>query len=145
MSARHREGLHVGYPNSLIQPVDTLGFATPGPNLRCKSEIGPERSFGLALKPTVKEEESPGTTSHVCQPSQQFILNAGPASYSLQLPTPSSPGVVIGQKLKLDSDPCYPAPNTYTIPGTVGRGLAKSFGTKSDTDTGILCQMALLS
>ena len=25
LSARHREGLHAGYPNSLINPVDTLG------------------------------------------------------------------------------------------------------------------------
>ncbi len=25
MSARHREGLHAGYPNFLVQPVDTLG------------------------------------------------------------------------------------------------------------------------
>lgn len=25
VSARHREGLHVGYPNGMIQPVDTLG------------------------------------------------------------------------------------------------------------------------
>ena len=25
LSARHREGIHAGYPNSLIAPVDTLG------------------------------------------------------------------------------------------------------------------------
>ena len=25
VSARHREGLHAGYPNMLVQPVDTLG------------------------------------------------------------------------------------------------------------------------
>lgn len=25
LSARHREGIHVGYPNSLIAPVDTMG------------------------------------------------------------------------------------------------------------------------
>ena len=25
MSARHREGIHAGYPNALVQPVDTLG------------------------------------------------------------------------------------------------------------------------
>ena len=27
LSARHREGIHAGYPNSLIAPVDTLGQA----------------------------------------------------------------------------------------------------------------------
>ena len=25
LSARHREGIHAGYPNALIAPVDTLG------------------------------------------------------------------------------------------------------------------------
>lgn len=55
MSARHREGVHVGYPNSLVQPVDTLGFATPGPTLWRESERGTERIFGLALKRSVKE------------------------------------------------------------------------------------------
>ena len=46
MSARHRDGVHVGYPNSLIQPVDTLGFATPGPDLWLESERGREKTFG---------------------------------------------------------------------------------------------------
>lgn len=26
LSARHREGIHIGYPNSLIAPVDTMGW-----------------------------------------------------------------------------------------------------------------------
>lgn len=60
MSARHREGLHVGYPNSLIQPVDTLGFSTPGPSLWREPERGAEKSFGLALKPAEMDEEGPG-------------------------------------------------------------------------------------
>ena len=45
MSARHRDGVHVGYPNSLIQPVDTLGFATPGPNLQQQSHWGIGKTF----------------------------------------------------------------------------------------------------
>lgn len=53
VSARHREGLHVGYPNSLIQPVDTMGFCTPGPSLWRESERKGEKTFGLSLKPAI--------------------------------------------------------------------------------------------
>ena len=60
MSARHREGLQVGYPNPLVQPVDTLGFATPGPALWRESERGAKKTFGLALKPALKDDEGPG-------------------------------------------------------------------------------------
>lgn len=54
MSARHRDGLHVGYPNSLIQPVDTMGFATPGPTLQRKRERGTSAKFARL---TFKEYE----------------------------------------------------------------------------------------
>lgn len=60
MSARHRQGLQVGYPNLLVQPVDTLGFATPGPALWRESERGVKKTFGLALKPALKDNKGPG-------------------------------------------------------------------------------------
>lgn len=60
LSARHREGVHAGYPNPLIQPVDTHGFETPGPSVWRGSERGVEKSFGIALKPAKLEAESPG-------------------------------------------------------------------------------------
>ena len=65
MSARHRDGLHVGYPNSLIQPVDTLGFATPGPSLQRKAERGPSAKFArLAFTEYEKRKRpSDGTDS----------------------------------------------------------------------------------
>lgn len=66
LSARHREGVHVGYPNSLIQPADTLGFATPGPDLWRESERGPERTFGLSLQSPLKEEDEDGPGMSHC-------------------------------------------------------------------------------
>ena len=60
LSARHRDGVHAGYPNPLIQPVDTHGFETPGPGLWRNSERGTEKTFGMALKSAKLEAESPG-------------------------------------------------------------------------------------
>ena len=90
LSARHREGIHVGYPNSLIQPADTLGFGTPGPALWREAERGPERTFGFSLKPSPKEEgqHGPGigvyavaTTVYspllcMCRPCKLFSANS---------------------------------------------------------------------
>ena len=48
----------------------------------------------------------------------------------------SVPAPVIGEKLYVDNDPGYPAPNAYDIPETIGTGLKKSFGIKhNDTVT----------
>lgn len=74
MSARHKEGIHAGYPNPLVQPVDTYGrwgivlefilcavtilhrmlcfcagFATPDPNYCPASVRGPEYSCGRTI------------------------------------------------------------------------------------------------
>lgn len=61
-------------------------------------------------------------------------LYIGPAAYNL--PTPMSMGKTIGQKLHIDHELHYPSPNTYTIPETVGTGVAKGFGAKNNVDTG---------
>lgn len=60
---------------------------------------------------------------------------AGPAAYSL--PTPASPGTLIGEKLHTEHDPCYPAPNQYIISDTVCASQAKSFGIKNNLETGV--------
>ena len=65
LSARHREGLHPGHPNQLVQPVDTLGFKTPGPGLWRDSVRGTEKTFGMALKQATQETDGPGTTACV--------------------------------------------------------------------------------
>ena len=83
LSARHREGIHAGYPNALIAPVDTLGmlsktplahninvvcwfnlvgFSTPGPyRFRPESVRGPKHQLGMKLKTDDGESLGPGT------------------------------------------------------------------------------------
>ena len=61
---------------------------------------------------------------------------AGPAAYAVELPTPKSPGKSIGQKLYVDFDSHYPAPNAYSVPDTVAVTPGKTFGIKNDIDTG---------
>ena len=60
LSARHREGVHAGHPNALVQPVDTLGFKTPGPNLWREFETGTGKSLSPALKSDKVDTEGPG-------------------------------------------------------------------------------------
>ena len=93
MSARHREGLHVGYPNSQIQPVDTLGFATPGPNLRQESDRGSGKTFGAHRPCVVKERPHKLFVGHstkcsasvlACNPLQEQPGGPGRTSVSLQ-------------------------------------------------------------
>ncbi|CAI8030026.1 hypothetical protein GBAR_LOCUS17020 [Geodia barretti] len=146
MSARHRDGVHVGYPNSLIQPVDTLGFATPGPNLWRDSERGAEKTFGPHTQCKTRKKPQKLFVGHGKEKCSTANLLAsdppldepgspGPAAYAIQLPTPKSPGKSIGQKLHIDFDLHYPAPNAYTIPDTVATTPGKTFGIKNDIDT----------
>ena len=80
VSARHREGVHAGYPNRMIQPVDTLGkyetgkailcliraykfatgFKTPGPNYWTDSERGPKHVIAATLKKKEADTLGPG-------------------------------------------------------------------------------------
>ncbi|XP_064400830.1 uncharacterized protein LOC135346984 [Halichondria panicea] len=112
MSARHREGLHAGYPNFLVQPVDTLGFATPGPPLtRPDSVRGAQHSMGLKLPGKKMDTVGPGPDSYI-------------------LPKPIPPTALIGEKLDPQRPPDNPAPNTYTLPSTPHEG--KTFGLRSE-------------
>lgn len=111
-SSRHLEGVNAGYPNPLVQPVDTHGFKTPGSCYWPGSVRGPEYSMGNTLK------KSSGET-----------IGPGPAAYTL--PTPCSPTALCGEQLLIPEGSDYPAPNHYDVPGSVGTGQAKTFGTKT--------------
>ena len=52
------------------------------------------------------------------------------------LPIPILPSAYCGERLSVDWDPHYPAPNEYRIPGLVGSGPAKSFGIKTERQNG---------
>ena len=58
----------------------------------------------------------------------------GPSAYALQGDLESVQAPFIGERLYVDNDPRYPAPNAYCIPETVGTGLKKSFGIKQTYD-----------
>lgn len=116
VSDRHRDGIHAGYPNSLVPPVDTHGFSTPGPcEFRPESEWGRRPSIGVQL------EKNDGST-----------IGPGPASYSL--PREQHPAPLIGRRLSTDTDQGFPAPSQYTLPED--SGLARSFGLKATTTRG---------
>ena len=65
--------------------------------------------------------------THIC-------AGAGPAAYSL--PSPAVPVPLCGERLHVDTDLHYPAPNEYSIPETMGTGQVKTFSTKHDLGTG---------
>ncbi|XP_065909420.1 uncharacterized protein [Dysidea avara] len=118
VSSRHKGGINVGPPNSSVQPVDTFGVKTPGPDYRPNSPYwgrGPQHHIGVRLKP--KSAETPGP---------------GPGAYALPSDVDSITGPLIGEQLYRENDPEYPAPNAYDIPETVGTGLKKSFGIMYD-------------
>ncbi|XP_077977745.1 organic cation transporter protein-like [Glandiceps talaboti] len=118
IAARHIDGVKDGHPNSLVQPVDTHGFKTPGPNYRPNSGYwgrGPKKSFGLS-KPAKHETLGPGPAG--------YIVN-GPdskAAYTLAKRLPDTQG----QGWRQASDPCTPGPNAYNIGTTMGKGVAMS-------------------
>lgn len=114
------------------------GFATPGPSYRPASVRGPEYSCGTS---TMKKEEGvtvgPGRIGFYVNITDILLwppLTAGPAVYTLPIPIPPSP--YCGERLSVDWDPHYPAPNAYSIPGLVGSGPAKSFGIKAERQNG---------
>ena len=71
---------------------------------------------------------------NICHINYISFVCTGPAAYNL--PTPTCPGILIGEKLHVEHDPLYPAPNQYTISDSVYNKQAKSFGIKSNIDTG---------
>ena len=154
LSARHREGIHAGYPNALITPVDTLGtlsrntidninpitmfvlvgFSTPGPYLfRPASERGPTHKLGMKLQSDDAETLGPGinidtliTMSHAL-----CTIRTGPAAYNV--PSEIIPAPKIGERLDIDVVPQTPAPNEYHLPSSIKPSEAgKSISTRRE-------------
>jgi len=76
-----------------------------------------------------------GDVLPVCHVDPLYLPPSGPAAYTL--PTPAPPSPYFGKRLSVDWDPHYPAPNVYDVPGLVGSGPAKSFGTKVEGGKGM--------
>jgi len=64
-----------------------------------------------------------------------LIFLKGPTAYTLFSDIKSAKAPLIGEKLYVENDPEYPAPNAYYIPETIGTGLKRSFGIKYDDKT----------
>ncbi|XP_070558598.1 uncharacterized protein [Ptychodera flava] len=118
VASRHLDGVNAGHPGRLVQPVDTHGFRTPGPNYRPNSGYwgrGPKKSFGLS------------------NPSKNQTLGPGPAGYTIRNPK-SMPSYSLAERLTDEqgegwqqvSDACVPGANAYNIGTTVGKGVAMS-------------------
>ncbi|XP_065066592.1 uncharacterized protein LOC135692413 isoform X1 [Rhopilema esculentum] len=103
-----------GPPDSLVQPVDTRGFSTPGP-----AEYHPklaywgdrmEKSFGLS--PKKREPKS----------------LPGPAEYNISRDRTHGPSYSFGTRLKenIVTGSHTPGPGAYQIGTTIGKSVAKS-------------------
>ncbi|XP_022081059.1 sperm-tail PG-rich repeat-containing protein 2-like isoform X2 [Acanthaster planci] len=110
-ASRHLDGVNVGHPNCLVQPVDTHGVQTPS-----SSYYHPEshalndrihKSFGTSRK-TCNKTLGPGPAGYTIQEGQQG------AAYSLSKRLPA--------KWQQVTD--YPAPNVYDVGTTIGTGVA---------------------
>ena len=70
----------------------------------------------------------------VRQTNETPVFTKGPGVYALWRDPESGQAPIIGEKLYVDNDPGYPAPNAYSIPEATGTGLKKSFGIKYNDD-----------
>ncbi|XP_072025656.1 uncharacterized protein [Amphiura filiformis] len=115
--SRHLDGVN-GHPNALVQPVDTHGVQTPGPNVYDPSteDRGHVKSFGSSRK-TVSDTLGPGPAGYTIDESQN-----GP-DYSLSKRLPAA-----WQRV-LDN----PAPNSYDLGTTIGKGVSKSLGARQQS------------
>eukprot|EP00794_Sanderia_malayensis_P006310 gene6310-7032_t len=107
--------LRNGPPDRLVNPVDTIGFGSPGP-----AEYNPRssykrhgvnsQSFGLLLRKKDKTN------------------SPGPAEYNIEKDKANGPLYSFGARLK--SPPvmcdCTPGPGSYQIGTTIGKSVAKS-------------------
>ncbi|XP_033646287.1 sperm-tail PG-rich repeat-containing protein 2-like [Asterias rubens] len=111
IASRHIEGVNVGHPNCLVQPVDTHGVQTPGPNsYNPETDLlnkGIHKSFGIGRKIGNK------------------TLGTGPAGYTIQ-EGQQGPAYSLSKRLpaKWQQVTDYPAPNVYDVGTTIGKGVA---------------------
>ena len=106
LSSRHKHGIIHGYPGTFAQPVDTLGFHTPGPAKYTPhptdSLPGVKKSLGVKL---------PSESAHTCTP--------GAGTYEIISSFDATEvGHQFGRRLGELSMDNSPSPNTYYLPST---------------------------
>ncbi|OWF48748.1 uncharacterized protein LOC110452661 [Mizuhopecten yessoensis] len=128
-SIAHKQSpvIYTGPPNSKVQPADTHGFQTPGPNYRPNSSYwkrGHEKSFGSARNISYTENPGPG----------DYCIKDPPAgvSYSFGSKLPPTPSV------KRATYTESPGPGTYNLGTTIGKATSVSISGKAkETDLGV--------
>ncbi|XP_076102245.1 uncharacterized protein LOC143071653 isoform X2 [Mytilus galloprovincialis] len=89
-----------GPPNNIVQPSDTHGYATPGPNYRPNSRYwtrGQKKSMGAAQKKNIRDGPGPADYS-------VSATYSGP-SYSFGVKLPPAPNIQRIRKLSIASEP----------------------------------------
>lgn len=121
IARRQRSEVYTGPPNSQVQPVDSQGFQTPGPNYRPNSSYfgrGHKKSFGVARTSVWKY--SPGPSDYIVQEKSR-----GPSySFGCKLPPPPS----VQRSINKDS----PSPNTYDVGTTIGKATSVIIASRKD-------------
>ncbi|XP_077864815.1 uncharacterized protein LOC144350617 [Saccoglossus kowalevskii] len=119
-SIASRGKVNAGHPSALVQPVDTHGFQTPGPNYRPNSAYwgrGAKKSLGLS-NPSKHETLGPGPAAYT---RNDVVSNP---AYTLAKRLPRALCQVEGWPSRDASD--TPGPNAYSLDTTVGKGVAMS-------------------
>ncbi|CAH1782578.1 unnamed protein product [Owenia fusiformis] len=118
-----RETVSTGPPDKLVQPVDTHGHNTPGPNHRPNSSYwgrGPKKSIGTRLKEKRVDRPGPGPAEYTIHDLNDPKIEKAGFKYSFGIRFPSP----LQWRLATHDD--SPAPNTYNLGTTVGSAIAKS-------------------
>ncbi|XP_078341322.1 uncharacterized protein LOC111106238 isoform X2 [Crassostrea virginica] len=121
IATKQRSEIYTGPPNSLVQPVDSRGFNTPGPNYRPNSSYfgrGLKKSFGIARSTVWKH--SPGPSEYSIKEKSR-----GPSySFGCKLPPPP----IVQRSINKYS----PAPNTYEVGTTIGKTTSVIIATRKE-------------
>ncbi|XP_071816633.1 uncharacterized protein [Apostichopus japonicus] len=114
VASRHLDGINVGHPSQLVEPVDTHGVLTPGSNHyepQHKGDFGKCTSKSFGSSRNIKSE----------------TLGPGPAAYTIDERDPDK-GHTFAKRLpaKWQKVIDTPAANSYNLGTTIGKGVAMS-------------------
>ncbi|KAI6649478.1 hypothetical protein LOD99_11843 [Oopsacas minuta] len=120
LSDRNKHGIIQGYPSKFAQPVDTLGFQTPGPAEYTPHPTdtipGVKKSFGVVL---------PRESAYTCTP--------GAGSYEIVGSfDDTTAGHNFGRRIEGYTMDIKPSPNKYYLPSTNNKNLSFTMQSKNE-------------
>ncbi|XP_028407902.1 uncharacterized protein LOC114530532 [Dendronephthya gigantea] len=131
IGSRFNEPIILGPPNIAVEPVDTKGFAAPGPSYAPFATRGVKKSFGLKYR-SIHDKDIPGPAEYNIGNSHrgpQYSLGhkvrdqsafkaPGPGSYEIKSTIGSGVATSIRGRQTIPSKYSVPSPNTYVLPDT---------------------------